>query len=370
MDCCDSCLRRTVLLGVIAPAAEKAIADSPGRRTRELLALPDAELAAAVHPKRASRLLDEAESCDLARLRADLDGAGVWARCRHSPEYPAALRPDPQAPVTLLGRGDISLLGKAAEAAVTVVGSRRPSSYGFELARSLAVELAGAGLVVISGMAMGIDSSAHEAALEAGGATIAVLGSGPDVPHPPSKRRLYDRIVSDGLVISELPPGTRPYRWTFPARNRIMAALGQITVVVEAASRSGSLITAGMASDLGREVGAVPGRVGTPLAEGTNALLADGAVVVRGGQDVLDAIFGPSAPQLEQRLAPALSPEQAAVLELVGRGHESPDEVAAAAGMDVGSALAALTALELLGRLRSDSGGHYAVASGGARAPS
>jgi DNA processing protein len=140
-----------------------------------------------------------------------------------------------------------------------------------------------------------------------------------------------------------------------------MAALGGITVVVEAAMRSGSLITASMAMDLGRDVGAVPGDVGKPLAEGTNSLIADGAIVVRNAQDVLDSMLGVGAPHIE-RMAPQLSPEQEAVLNLVGRGHDTADAVAAASGVGVGESAAALTGLELLGAIRCDSSGRYRVA--------
>jgi DNA processing protein len=361
--CCDRCLRRSVLVGVLAPLIEVTAADKPGQRTPELLALTDRDLVDTVAPTKADDLLARARGRDIAELRASMRSREIWACCLHDERYPAALRGDPQSPPVLLGRGDPRLLAElVAEASVTVVGSRRPSSYGREVAHSLTTELSAAGLVVVSGMAMGIDSRAHEGALDAGGLTVAVLGSGPDVPHPPSASGLYERIVEHGLVVSELPPGTRPHRWTFPARNRIMAALGRMTVVVEGAASSGSLITARMSSDLGRDVGAVPGRVGTTVAEGTNGLLADGAIVVRGAQDVLDAMLGAGAPRLE-RPVPQLSIEQAAILELVERGHETPDAVAAASGMPVGEAIAALTALELLGCVSAGSHGRYVAAS-------
>jgi DNA processing protein len=174
---------------------------------------------------------------------------------------------------------------------VTVVGARRASSYGREVARELGRELAAAGLVVVSGLAFGIDACAHRGALEAG-LSFAVLGCGADVAYPAAHRSLWRRIGETGVILSELPPGTGPWRWTFPARNRIMAALGAMTVVVEAAERSGSLITADLAADLGRDLGAVPGPVGSRLSAGPNNLLAGGACVVRDAQDVLDAMLG------------------------------------------------------------------------------
>ena len=241
---------------------------------------------------------------------------------------------------------------------MTVVGARRASSHGKGVATELGREIAAAGLVVVSGMALGIDSCAHQGALEAGGRTVAVLGSGPDVPHPSSKRLLWGRLAECGLIISELPPGTTPWRWTFPARNRIMAALGAITVVVEARRRSGSLITASMAQDLGREVGAVPGAVGSSPAEGTNALLRDGAQVIRDAQDVLDSLLGPGAPRLE-RSGPPLSADLRRVVDLVERGCSSADAISREGELDPAMLAAALTRLELLGYLRSGAGGGF-----------
>ncbi len=283
----------------------------------------------------------------------------IWTCARGDELYPAALGVVYQPPEVLYGRGDRELLAEIAPA-VTVVGARRASRHGGEVTSRLAADLCAAGLTVVSGMAIGIDSWAHEGALEAGGRTVAVLGGGADVVYPRAKRHLYERIAEHGLVLSEQPPGTEPAKWMFPARNRIMAALGRLTVVVEAAQRSGSLITARLAAEIGRDVGAVPGRVGTPLAAGTNHLLADGAIVVRDAQDILDAVLGAGAPRLE-RSAPELSRDQAAVLDLVGRGHTTPDAVAAASGMAVGGAIAALASLELLGRLVADGSGRYSV---------
>src|SRR5436305_5249316 len=159
------------------------------------------------------------------------------------------------------------------------------------MARELGRELAAAGLLVVSGLAFGIDACAHRGALDAN-TTVAVLGCGADGAYPASHRSLWRRICERGLVLSEMPPGTGAWRWTFPARNRVMAALAGMTVVVEAAARSGSLITADLAADLGRDLGAVPGPVTSRASAGPNDLLAGGACVVRNGQDVLDAMLG------------------------------------------------------------------------------
>ena len=296
-------------------------------------------------------------------LRSALARAGLWACCEHDGRFPAALGDAPQPPPALFGRGDHARLGslRGPEDAVTVVGARRPTAYGRELAESLGRELAVAGLVVVSGMAMGIDSCAHTGALAAGGATVAVLGGGAEVASPARMQRLYGSIVEHGLVLSELPPGTRPMRWTFPARNRIMAALSAMTVVVEARERSGSLITASMAADLGREVGAVPGRVGNATSAGSNALLRDGAHVIRDGQDVLDSLLGAGALSARVELTAATGPPLDAGLEAalaaVEVGAATADALASAAGLSPGRAAAALARLELLGYVRCDSAG-------------
>ena len=304
-----------------------------------------------------------APECGAGERRAALGAAGLWACCEHDPGFPAVLRDAPQPPPALFGRGDHAHLARLGEPedAVTVVGARRPTAYGRELAESLGRELAVTGLVVVSGMAMGIDSCAHAGALTAGGVTVAVLGGGAEVASPARMKRLYDSIVERGLVLSELPPGTLPMKWTFPARNRIMAALAAMTVVVEARERSGSLITASMAADLGREVGAVPGRVGNSTSAGTNSLLRDGAHVVRGGQDVLDSLLGAGALAARVELAPAAGPPLdsglRAALAAVESGAATTDAIGSDAGLSPGEAGAAVTRLELLGYLGRDSAG-------------
>ncbi|MSO40630.1 MAG: DNA-protecting protein DprA [Solirubrobacterales bacterium] len=356
---CDRCLRRAWLVGSLAGHIERATADSPGKRSPELLALPNRELAKALDRRDGEMLAARASSLNTLGLRGRVSEGGGWACCRHDPRYPEGLRGWDQAPAVLFARGKVSLLERLRPGGcVTVVGARRASSHGRGVATELGRELAAAGLVVISGMALGVDSCAHAGALEAGGATVAVLGSGPDVPHPASKRRLWRRLGEEGLVLSELPPGQTPRRWTFPARNRIMAALAAITVVVEARCRSGSLITASMAQDLGREVGAVPGAVGSSGSEGTNSLLRDGAQVIRGAQDVLDSLLGPGAPRLE-RSGASLEPALARVLDLVDGGCSSADAVAREGRLAAAEVAGALTRLELLGFVRSGSGGGY-----------
>ena len=345
---CPDCLRRSRLLAHLAPYIEKIATGAPGSRSPELLRLSNEDLAAVAAPNVAEQVLAQVEAVPERRLEDDLEAAECWACCRHHELFPPGLRDAADAPWALIGRGDPVLLAELLPSgAVTVVGARRASSYRREVARGLGRELATAGLLVVSGLAFGIDSCAHRGALEAG-RTVAVLGCGPDLVYPAAHRSLWRRIGESGLLLSELPPGTGAWRWCFPARNRIMAALAAMTVVVEAAERSGSLITADLAADLGRDLGAVPGPVGSRLSAGPHNLLAGGACLVRDAQDVLDAMLGPGARRIE-RAGPALMELPRAVLEAVERGAETCDAVAATLGLAGGEAAAALADLEAAG---------------------
>ncbi|MGN6259001.1 MAG: DNA-processing protein DprA [Solirubrobacterales bacterium] len=355
---CTDCLRRSWLLAALGPYVEKIATGEVGRRSPELLRLSNEELVEVAAPKVATQLLARIDALPEERLIEELLLAECWACCRHGDLYPDSLRDAPDAPWALIGRGNAKLLdGLEPFEAVTIVGARRATSYGREIARELGRELAAAGMTVVSGLAFGIDACAHRGAIDAG-RTIAVLGCGPDVAYPASHRSLWRRICEVGLVISELPPGATPWRWTFPARNRIMAALAGMTVVVEAATRSGSLITTDLAADLGRDLGAVPGPVTSRASAGPNALLAGGACVIRDAQDVLDSMLGPGRKQIEHR-GPELDHALESVLTAVEAGHSSCDAVATATGLPGPAAASALARLELLGYLTCSSLGAY-----------
>ncbi|MGN6217599.1 MAG: DNA-processing protein DprA [Solirubrobacterales bacterium] len=355
---CPECLRRSWLLAMLGPYVEKIATGEPGSRSPELLRLSNEDLVEVAAPKVAAQVLARLEALSEQHLAEELALAECWACCRHGDLYPASLRDADDAPWALIGRGDPSLLdGLALHEAVTIVGARRATTYGREVARELGRELASAGMVVVSGLAFGIDACAHRGALD-GGRTIAVLGCGPDVAYPASHRSLWRRICESDLVVSELPPGATPWRWTFPARNRIMAALAGMTVVVEAARRSGSLITTDLAADLGRDLGAVPGPVTSRASAGPNNLLAGGACVVRDAQDVLDAMLGPGRRRIERR-GPSLDPNFEAVLAAVEAGNSSCDAAAAATGLSASVTAAALARLELLGYLACSPLGEY-----------
>jgi DNA processing protein len=277
--------------------------------------------------------------------------SGIRRLARRDAAFPRLLGAihDPPSQVFLRGEGDAALLDRAA---VAVVGARSCSTYGRAVARSLGRDLAAAGLVVVSGMARGIDGEAHRGALEAGGVTVAVLGCGIDRDYPAAHGELARRVCEQGLVVSEYEPGVEPAPWRFPARNRIIAGLCRATVVVEARERSGALITADFALEEGREVLVVPGEITSTLSAGTNALLRLGATPVTKVEDVLEA-FGlePVRPR-----GPSLSPAATAVLARLGDAPLTGDELVRAAGISPSEASAALLELELGGSVTLEDG--------------
>jgi DNA processing protein len=356
MSACSACLLRSWLIDRLASHIEPLRS-----RLDELLALPDIELIEAIGGGRQGELLGEARRVDEGELRARSARAGLELICVCDPRYPSRLLELESPPAVLQVAGGLGrFLELVSGEPVAVVGARRASDYGLEAARALGRGLASASVTVVSGMALGVDSAAHAGALEVSGSTVAVLPGGADRPYPSTKRALYKRIRADGSVVCELPAGAAVWRWSFHARNRIIAALSAMTVVVEARERSGALITARYAQDLGRPVGAVPGRITAPLAAGPNALLSAGAAVIRGPQDVLDALFGAGARSAREGLRDPLGPELERVLHAVGDGK---DTVAALAGAGIAAdqALSALSALELSGYLRREQGGRYVV---------
>jgi len=355
---CGDCLRRSWLLDRLGPFIEKSCANLPGSRTPDLLALGNLDLVDAVGGMKGGAILDDVREMSVSSMEETIVAADCWAVCRHDDAYPEGLRGQRDAPWALIGRGDsVQLEEVGVGNSVTVVGSRRASSYGLEVARSLSHELAASGLFVVSGMALGIDGAAHRGALECG-PTIAVLGCGADRAYPVSHTRLYRKIVETGLVISEVPPGARAWRWSFPARNRIMAALSQLTVVVEAATRSGSLITAEMAIDSGRDVGAVPGLVTSGSAGGTNELIANGAALIRDGRDVIDRVFGVGAAAPVPK-GPEIPEMARLVLATVESGSTTCEEVSVRLERDPGPVAAELARLEIAGYLNCSLFGQY-----------
>jgi DNA processing protein len=275
---------------------------------------------------------------------------------RGDPAFPQGLGTifDPPPGLFLRGGADLELLDAPS---VAVVGARSCSSYGAQVARMLGRDLASAGLVVVSGMARGIDGEAHRGALEAGGRTVAVLGCGIDRDYPASHADLARRIREEGLVVSEYAPGVEPAPWRFPARNRIIAGLAAVTIVVEARERSGALITADLALEEGREVFAVPGEITSSLSTGTNRLIALGATPITAVEDVLRP-FG-----IEQADAPTADVSEPAA-QLLVRLRDAPagvDELARTSELDASALAAALSELEVAGLVAEAAGIYRAV---------
>ncbi|HYZ30546.1 MAG TPA: DNA-processing protein DprA [Thermoleophilaceae bacterium] len=342
----------------------------PSDRIGNLLALPSEQLIEALVPsERIGEVAQAVGAFDPADAHEAAADAFLDVLCPHAAAYPDALRGLADAPPVLWVRGGSDRLVELLDGpGVAVVGSRRPSAYGIEVAEELSRGLSAAGVTVVSGLALGIDAAAHRGALRSPAPrTIAVLGGGADVVYPRMNRRIYDQIAGAGVILSESPPGRRPYRWTFPARNRIMAAITAMTVVVEAADPSGSLITASFAAELGRGVAAVPGRVTASNAAGSNRLLRDGAAVVRHAADALDELFGVGgADRLEAATAQIeqLDGDERLVLERVEAGDD-PASIAAETSLDPARVRVILGLLEARGLIRRSGIGSYERAAAG-----
>lgn len=349
VDACDCCLRRTDLLARLAPRLE--IEWRRARRLARVLALAD-EALLSLDPSGATAAAYEAFAAAPARDR--ITAAGLTARCRCAASYPDRLRQLPDPPAVVHVAGDAAAL--AEPDAVAVVGARRATAYGLEVARGMGRGLSAAGLPVVSGMALGVDSAAHEGALERAGAPVAVLAGGADVAYPARMRGLHARLIERGAVVSEMAPGFRALRWCFVARNRLIAALSEATVVVEAAARSGSLTSADFAAELGRTVAAVPGPVTSPLSAGTNGLIAAGAALATGAGDVVELLGRP--PVHEREPDRVDDPLARRLLESIEGGRCTLGDLAPDLDRQR-EVLAALTELELRGLIRRTFGGRW-----------
>jgi len=360
IDSCRACLRRAFLVAHLAPRIA-GLLGGRDRRVSGLLALPEDDLLAAAAGRGVDEALAFLEALDADAERDRLADGGFSALCIHAPAYPPLLHDLSDPPAVLFGAGRPDRFDALRdEPAVAVVGTRRASPYGTEVAYAIGRGLGASGVPVVSGLALGIDGTAHRGCLDGGGIPVAVVACGPDVVYPRRHRGLHERINERGIVLSELPPGTEPYRWSFPARNRIMAGLARLTLVVEAADPSGSLITADFAKDLGRCVAAVPGRVTSSVARGTNSLLKEGAAAITGTDDVLDELFGVGVRKAPALRAPPAGPDDPllrAVLDAADR-CSSVEAIARATGRDAAQTRAALGRLEADGHLvRRDLGG-------------
>ena len=265
--------------------------------------------------------------------------------------------------------GDRSCLDLPPNRLVAIVGTREASAYGVRMAQRLASAAARAGLIVVSGLARGIDAAAHEAAMASGGRTIAILGTGVDVPYPAGHRTLHQRVQENGLVLSEVEPGTRAFPGCFPRRNRIIAALSGMTVVVEAGLKSGALNTQAVAEQLGRPHGAVPGQADDPRAAGSNQLLRDGSHVILGPEDMLTVLEISTYSHMltpefgaHERLGTELwDPVDRVILRALGSQPTSAAGIAERHELSVRQVSAGLLRLEMLGAVTAD-GSEYRLA--------
>lgn len=273
----------------------------------------------------------------------------IWER--GASEYPSDLLDLPNPPERVYALGNpLALAGPR----VSVVGTRNSTAYGERATRLLTAAFARAGVSVISGMARGIDGIAHRTALEHGGRTVAVLGTGIDVPYPAGHRHLHRTIAERGLVLSENPPGMTAYKGAFPRRNRIIAALAPVTIVIEGGRKSGALNTAGQALELGRVVAAVPGPIDSEQSVGSNELIRDGAVVIATVDDAL-ALLGVNAPKEPRELD--LPDPQRRLWDFLADGPADVDRLSAKTGLSLGECLSSISSLEILGLVDCSLGG-------------
>ena len=303
------------------------------------------------------------ESVDVRALAADAirraAAASITAIPWSAPDYPVSLTTIADPPPVLWTRGRVEPLSAPT---VAIVGSRAASPYGLAVAEQLAADLAACGVVIVSGLARGVDSAAHRGALGAGGVTVAVLGSGVDVIYPPEHKALAQAIDAAGAVVSELVPGTGPLPWFFPLRNRIISGLSRAVVVIEASEKSGSLITARCALDQGRDVLAVPGNVLSGRSRGAHGLLRDGATIVESADDILEELgmapraTAAGAPGSEGGAARAPDP----VLDCLVPGEASDlERISERSGLKTPRLLPRLFELELQGLVRRVGGGRF-----------
>lgn len=296
---------------------------------------------------------------DLDRLYDSILEKNITILTLLDDEYPRLLREIDQSPPVLYVRGTLT---PADEFSAAIVGTRRVSDYGQQITRDTSIYLAGHGLTIVSGLARGVDGMAHRHALEAGGRTIAVLGSGVDVIYPPEHRKLAEAISENGAVISDYPMGTKPDGVNFPPRNRIISGLSLATIVIEAGERSGALITADFALEQGRDVFAVPGNVLSPASRGTNRLIQNGAYAMVSPQDVLDVLNLSEVESIKaaRQVLPADTIE-AKILEVMGFEPMHVDEICNEVGMAIEKVSAALTMMELKGLVQHVGAMRYAV---------
>ncbi len=303
------------------------------------------------------QLIQTRKNICLEELMETILEAGIKVYYWDHPNYPERLRRITQSPFVIYLKGDLieeDIWG------IAIVGTRRYSDYGRQVTGELARMLAGYGITVISGLARGIDGIAHQNSLDAGGRTIAVLGSGIDKIYPPEHKKLAERIVSQGALLSDYPIGTPPDGSNFPPRNRIISGLSKITIVIEAGKKSGALITAGYAAEQGKEVFAVPGKITSPGSKGTNLLIKQGAHPLLSAQDVLDLLNMSliTEQQMVKKTLPS-DPREAILFQAVGDEPQHVDEISTLVNLPIEEVTSTLALMELKGMVRKTFGMKY-----------
>jgi len=362
MSACEKCLRRSWLLAVLSSLLAYQARDRG--RLLALLELGDEELVRAIGGRRRRELRERYARFQPEDIRRR---QGVEAICRHHHGYPRALTGAGAPRMLHVAGAPRALTELGAEPTVAIVGSLRATDYGMEMARSLARGLAASGVTVTSGLSDGIAVAAQEGVLEADGRPLTVMDGGLDVACPARRRTLYERIRRKGCTVAELPCGCDSRQWCDTARERIVVGLAQLTIVVEADENQRDLLGARVARALGRTVAAVPGRVTSPVSRGTNALLMEGAELVRGPADALELLYKQDATRgisatakrlPTPRRVPQLEPRLRTTLEQVGAGKDTPAKLTAGSA-DAGEMLLACSELELMGLLARGDGGRY-----------
>jgi DNA processing protein len=297
---------------------------------------------------------------DLELIMEKIAAQGVTVLTWEDDRYPRRLKEISQPPPVLFVRGSINVED---DWAVSVVGTRRVTPYGRQVAMEIAHFLAQNGVTLVSGLARGVDAIAHQSALQAGGRTFAVLGSGVDVIYPPEHRKLAEEIIAQGAVISDYPLGTQPESTNFPPRNRIIAGLSLATIVVEAGETSGALITAEFAAEQGRDVFAVPGSILAPQSEGTNKLIGQGARPLVRMTEILDTLKLEQIPEKQaSRKSISASPEEKKLLNTLSQEPRHIDEICQISGLPIQAVSATLTMMELKGMVTQVGGMNYVAA--------
>lgn len=309
--------------------------------------------------KKLSKNIKQFSSWDLIEKQIGiLNKNGIKVITYEDPSYPEMLREVEDSPMVIYAKGDIQPQDKYA---IAIVGSRKPTHYGISVAESISEELATMGFTIVSGLARGIDSLSHKAALKVGGRTIGVLGSGLDIPYPPENKILIEKIINSGCVLSEFPPGTLPDRENFPKRNRIISGLCLGVLVIEATSDSGSLITASYALEQNREVFAVPGNITSSNSSGTNELIKKGAILTRNADDIIREL----APVLKgfikskNKMKVEITGEEMEICKYLSGEPKQIDTISRESGLPTSKILGIMLSLELKGVVKQVAGKRF-----------